>query len=37
MSHMTKDTYATEIIQSLRDHCLATDDELSQIHAYLIA
>jgi|GEM_PF-6655180 len=32
---MTKETYASEIIDSLRDSKLATDDELSQIYAYL--
>jgi len=32
---MTQDTYADEILQSLREHNLATDEELALVREYL--
>ena len=34
---MNKDNYAREIIESLRAHNIATDEELMQIREYLTA
>jgi hypothetical protein len=34
---MTMDSYANEIIESLRDNGLASDEELMQIRRYLVA
>jgi hypothetical protein len=36
MTTITKDAYAYEIIQSLAEHRLGTDEELAQIKAYLV-
>lgn len=34
---ISKDSYAHSIIESLRDHGLASDEELFQIQEYLVA